>query len=160
MSEQHNAITAADKAAAAHTELRTAEYRIVKLEGIEAERSKSILNLKNSLLFIADTDASSRKQLETLIADQSAELDAAKAERIGLKDSLTQLHMNAANYSHGEAIARSGRLVDELTAARAAWVDAITPLLAVAERLRVASMDAGAGHLLTDAELLSGVRKS
>jgi hypothetical protein len=152
--------TLADRATAAHTELRTAEHRIAKLEGIEAELGKNILNLKNNLLFIGDTDAQARQQVEKMLEPALAELNASKVERVELRSRLVTLHQTAAGYAHLSRATGPANTLRDMEAARDAWVEAITPHLALAERLRVAMKCVGkASFALAESELLSFSRQ-
>jgi len=151
--------TLADRSTAAHTALRTAEHRITALEGIEAERSKTISSLKTNLLFIDDMDRASRQQIENLITDHSTTFEAAKAERIGLQGKLTTLHQTAAGFVHLGRSVHPGQHVQTFEAAQSAWAEAMTPHLPLFEQLREAAKAASNhGRILDDSELLSGHR--
>lgn len=153
-----NSMNAADKAAAAQHELLMARHRITALETSEAERAVSIHRVQREIgIAIAHERTGDVPALRAWIVEQQTAIDAEKAERKRLEGSLQQLIINAEALMRSASIVRTNARTDELTAARTAWADAITPHLAAAERLRAAVKAAGLYCLLpSDADLLSG----
>ena len=156
----NQAITLANSSEAAHTELRTAQHRITSFEAIEAEKSKTIVSLKNGLARIDPSDRASRQQVENLIANAQSDLQTANDERVALQSKLVELHRAAAGFSHLERNHAGGGAQKEMENIWAEWMEAITPHLALAERLRHAMKCVGKGsYALTEKELLSGRRQ-
>jgi hypothetical protein len=149
---------AADKAAAANTELNAARHRIAALESSEANRAAGIHRVNREIgIAIANESTANVPELRAWVAEQQAAIGAEKAERTRIQESMQGLILRAGALTRGAEMAHAHQSGTELEAARAAWAEAITPHLAAAERLRAAVKAAGMYCLIpADADLLSG----
>jgi hypothetical protein len=149
----------ADKAAAANTELNAARHRITALDSSVATRAANVqrARIKLGRLTSIEEEPGQQKTLTAFIASETATIASETDERERIQGSMQALMLRAGALAKGAEMARAAQSGTELEAARAAWSDAITPHLAVAERLRAAVKAAGMYCLIpADADLLSG----